>query len=459
MLGQKLVIQEEFYNSLTKKDNQEILKSYGYNSPSSFLNAIISKLNEEFNYLEISEYRFAVGKDEKTLFGQYSAFVEGDDLPYKKIVIFFTPINSKLGNVIIEQSVMPTICNQMEKDITFLVNDNYKKIILLTSKINKNNQVSTEYNTLQMNINSLNTMHFDVIPFFPIKNLSTDTNFNSLEEYLEMNNFLQQKVPSNAQNRYLIIKNRTLYGNCEKVQLKGEFLKSFCFKFLTAILAGGNDYLYNIDSIIAKIGSQKLDNQFKNLQRFIYFANINSIAPIHLAMPIDSDIIESNDEISNINDIHRLPEKAIDEKGRKRFKTQRKIKDKVFEDSNFLCNCDNPKHFYFESVELHNYVEGHHIVPMNRQEEYYNDKKINLDNPFNLIPLCPNCHCQIHLGSRQARLKILSEIYIRNRENLLKFDEDITLSILASYYNIGLNAEEEKEWIKKAQQLILKKIN
>lgn len=178
-MSQKLVIQESFFNSAI--ENIDILQSKGIESADEFFQKIIAKLNAEFNFLEIDGYRFSLYEESKD-YSQYGAFIEGDDLPYKKIIIFFTPISSKQGNVIIEQSLMPTICKQMNLDITFLLNDIYKKIVVLTSKINSENEVSLSYNKLQMDINSLNTMNFDVIPFFAIKNLSTDTCFNSLTE-------------------------------------------------------------------------------------------------------------------------------------------------------------------------------------------------------------------------------------------------------------------------------------
>ena len=81
----------------------------------------------------------------------------------------------------------------------------------------------------------------------------------------------------------------------------------------------------------------------------------------------------SSNSLEDINDIHRKPERGIDSTGRKRFKTNKKIRDSVLAKANYLCDCNDSKHFYFESVELDNYVEGHHIVPMNRQQEYYFD--------------------------------------------------------------------------------------
>lgn len=69
-----------------------------------------------------------------------------------------------------------------------------------------------------------------------------DTKFNTLKEYLEMSDFLQKKSQANSQNKYLSLENNTLYGNCDLSQLEGQFIKSFCFRFLTAIFAGGNDF-------------------------------------------------------------------------------------------------------------------------------------------------------------------------------------------------------------------------
>lgn len=453
-MSQKLVIQESFFNSVIK--NIEIIKEKGFANVDLFFQGIIKKLNDEFSFLEIDGYRFSLSEESKE-YSQYGAFIEGSDLPYEKIIIFFTPISSKQGNVIIEQSLMPTICKQMNLDITFLLNAKYKKIVVLTSKINSANEVSITYNKLQMDINSLNTMNFDVIPFFAIKNLSTDTYFNSLTEYLEMSNFLQKKAYANSQIQLMWVKDNTLYGHCEKSQLKGEFQKSFCFRFLSAIFAGGNDFKYNIDGVLNKL--DRTDNQFGNLKNFVEYANTSILKPTGLITPKDDDIIEGDDDIQDIDNIHRVPDRGIDPTGRKRFKTQRKIRDSVLEKAHYMCDCDDAKHFYFESVDLHNYVEGHHVVPMNRQEEYYFYENINLDVPNNIVALCPTCHCQIHLGSRQARLKILSELYVRNKARLLTINPNLTLSILASYYNIGLEDEEERDWLKRAEKVVADKKN
>ena len=385
---------------------------------------------------------------------------------YEKIVVFLNPIKTKMGNVVVEQSFMPTICRQMQLDTTFLINERIKKIAILTAWINKNNEIEKKEhgkNSMQKDINSLNTLNFDVIPLFKIKNLSTETKFNTLIEYLEMKEFLQKKGAANAQNPLLQIENNILIGDFEPEQYEGEFEKSFCFAFFTAILAGGNDYKYDISKIITKFPKNKkgkLSIQLENLRDFIDYANKNIVKQTTYSTNITDVTVLENEDISSdidVSDINRMPEKGFDCTGRRRYKTQRKVRDTALQQSNYFCDCHDFKHFYFEAVDSNQYVEAHHIVPMNRQEEYYFGKNVNLDIIQNMVAVCPTCHKQVHVGSRNARIEKISEIYAKNRLRLLSFDPDITLSLLASYYNIGLESEEERLWLDKANQLILQK--
>lgn len=443
-MGQSLFIKESFFKTI--KDNIQIIHDQGYNTPDEFLSSIIEKLNDEYDFFEIKSYEICNEDETCSQYGQYGAFVDGDNLPYEKVVIFFTPINSKIGDVIIEQSCMPTICRQMQYDLNFLLDNKYKKIAVLTSKINQTNTAPIIYNKLQMDVNSLNTLNIDVIPFFQIKNLSTDIKFSSLDEYLDMSIHLQERIKANSQFQYLTVENNVLYGNCETNHIKGEFIKSFCFRFLTAMFSGKNSYTYSIEAIKKQL--TKLGNQFLNLSNFIEYINSHAVFTYdEIIEQVESDIVVMDDDIDEtyIDDIFREPIKVIDKTGRKRFKVQKRIKDIVLEEAKYLCNCHDDMHVYFESISRNNYLEGHHLIPMNRQEEYYISKKINLDNKYNLIPLCPNCHSQIHFGSRSARLKILAKLFCINEKGLKKLNQDITIQLLASYYNIGLNEKEAEE--------------
>jgi len=449
-----LVINRKFYDSVNSEKNIEIINKFGYENADSFFRGICDRLNLEYEFTKLSKYRFQ-SSEESRKYSMFSGFIEGDISPYSQVVISFTPIDTKLGNTNIVQEIMPMIANQMKDNIAFLLDKSIKKISILTSRFNLNNTISKDYNTLQMNVNSLNTINFDVIQFFSVKHLSPDTKFNNLVEYLEMAKFLQRKNLANDQFEYFYLESNTLFGNALASQIKGQWQKTFVFKYFTAIFSGKKNYKYNIDGVL-KHGI--IDNQLLNLKKFVDFINETEIDFTQtIEIPLD-DVIESNDEVENTDDINRLPEQALGKGGRQRYKTQRKIRDKVLQQYNYLCNCHDQKHFYFESSDsFNNYVEGHHMIPMNRQSEYWEDKQINLDVESNIVPLCPTCHAQIHLGSRRARLEILSEIYVRDEIKLKRIDKDIDLVKLVSFYNIGLEQEEEKYLMSNAIMKVQKK--
>lgn len=446
-MKQVLVINRNYYNSVNKKTNLEIIKTYGYKNADSFFKAICERLNQEYSFLNIKDYEFQT-TEEARIYKTFNAFIRGDVSPYKDVTISFTPINTKLGNTNIVQEIMPMIANQMQINKNFLLDGNIKRICVLTSQFNKQNIISKEYNTLQMNVTSLNTLNFDVIQFFRVKHLSTDTSYGSLNEYLDMVEFLQKKNQANDQFEYFKLENDILYGNAQASQIKGQWQKAFVFKYLTAIFLGKKQFKYNIDGVLIH---GIVDNQLKNLNDFIdYVNNTEMDFTTFVEIPTD-DVVESNDNVADTDDINREPEQATGKSGRKRYKTQRKIRDKVLKDYNYTCNCHDQKHFYFESSDsFNNYVEGHHMIPMNRQAEYWEDKKINLDVESNIVALCPTCHAQIHLGSRRARLDIISEIFVRDEVKLKRVDKDINLIKLVSFYNIGLEKEEEKYLIQNA---------
>lgn len=453
-MNNTLVINRRFYDSVNTNENLGVIRSFGYHSVDDFFTSICEMLNQEYDFVKLKDYRFLTNKESKK-YNMFSGFVDGDVDPYKQVVFSFTPISTKLGNTNIVQELMPMIANQMKTNINFLIDDKIKKICILTSRFNLKNTISKEYNTLQMNVNSLNTINFDVIQFLKVKHLSPDTMFNSLEEYLEMAKFLQRKNLSNTQYEYFKLKDGVLYGDALESQIKGQWQKTFVFKYLTAIFSGKKRYKYNIDRVMKHV---KVDNQLQNLEKFIEFVNNSDIDfTMTTEIPID-DVVDSNDDIENTDDVKRSPNKSIGKTGRQRFRTQRKIRDLVLQEHNYLCNCHDLKHFYFESSDtFNNYVEGHHMIPMNRQSEYWDDKEINLDVESNIVPLCPTCHAQIHLGSRRAKLDILTEIYVRDEIRIKRVDDEIDLIKLASYYNIGLEKEEERYLLSRAEIKVLKK--
>lgn len=165
-MSKKLFIHYKYDEHIEK--NIKILNEFGITDKKEFINKIIELLNKNYDEMDIIAYDI----DNKLENGMYSGYVVEENNIENRDIIFFTPIDTKIGNVMIEQSVMPTILKEMNNNIDFLLNKNIKKIMILTSKINNNNEVKDVYNYLQKDVTSLNTLNFDVLELFHIKKIS-----------------------------------------------------------------------------------------------------------------------------------------------------------------------------------------------------------------------------------------------------------------------------------------------
>ncbi|MDY7044413.1 DUF3578 domain-containing protein [Virgibacillus sp. M23] len=96
----------------------------------------------------------------------------------------------------------------------------------------------------------------------------------------------------------------------------------------------------------------------------------------------------------------------------------------------FLCEVDKTHHTFKSLLSKENYVEAHHLIPINKQKDF----KYSVDVPGNIIALCPNCHRAIHYAEKTFRNKLLKSLYSQRKETLKKFGLDITLEELINYY-------------------------
>lgn len=88
----------------------------------------------------------------------------------------------------------------------------------------------------------------------------------------------------------------------------------------------------------------------------------------------------------------------------------------ALEEKKFLCEID-AKHLTFTSpVSKQNFVEAHHLIPM----EHQGDFKYSIDIPENIIALCPNCHRKIHYGIKNDVERMLSKLFNSKMRNMLK---------------------------------------
>jgi len=454
MNKQTLKINKKFFESLDKGVAKKILKVYGFDSPDLFIKNIISKLNDRYDFLNIENYSF-LNKKEESEYHRYNGYIEGNFVDYNLITVSFTTIHGKEGNVFLSQQIMPMITSKVKKKDgkQFLLDDRIKKICVLTThKSNKftagANEISdTGISNIQMSIKYINTIGFDVVDFIHIKNLNTHSKYNSVDELIDHANYLQSKRPTNTQFKQIEKKDDIYSANFESAPV-GQEIKFFALKlYAVIILQKGQD----VD--ISQALKQTNDITLRVMHGFIEFLKKTDLTPYNIfRVSVDDEEREAEIiEIIKTKDKKRRDKAAkegipcykqepifdYNKKGRMVFKTQRIFKKESFDIHGYKCACHEEKHLYFTSDSTKKlYVEGHHMIPMEFQEQYWVDKKRNLDCTINLIPLCPHCHRKIHKAVKGERIQIITGIFTKYKNQLETIDNDLTLEKFAELYNV-----------------------
>ncbi|WP_342259026.1 HNH endonuclease signature motif containing protein [Spiroplasma endosymbiont of Dioctria linearis] len=88
------------------------------------------------------------------------------------------------------------------------------------------------------------------------------------------------------------------------------------------------------------------------------------------------------------------------------------------------------------------YFEVHHFIPYN--EEVQKNYEINLDNYYNLVSLCPECHRAIHLSEqRNTIIKNLFDKKIRIKEFKGFYGENGIEKIISDYKKTNMTKDHE----------------
>jgi HNH endonuclease. len=74
---------------------------------------------------------------------------------------------------------------------------------------------------------------------------------------------------------------------------------------------------------------------------------------------------------------------------------------------NYKCQIDYSHKTFIARGSGHQYMEGHHIIPLNQQKDF----DYSLDCYANIIVLCPNCHRFMHHGLEKEKREQLISIY------------------------------------------------
>lgn len=201
-------------------------------------------------------------------------------------------------------------------------------------------------------------------------------------------------------------------------------------------------YLYPLDEKIAMFLLNKMNN--KDIDNLLAMNDIdlkNEIEEFQEEQEqfekINNGSIKgySSEEINKINQekYTYIPRIAEGKKKVLREKTDPKLKATRMELANYLCeiNCDHKT--FTNASGNHQYLECHHIIPMNAQKDFPN---VKLDSLFNLIALCPICHMQVHYATTEEKGQIFAEMYEKRKKEMVEHGFDLAKinEVFSHYY-------------------------
>ncbi len=439
-----LHISKHFFDKLSEENESSILRIYGYNDSTEFIQGIISFLNSKYKFLQIDSYEF-LSNDEEKIYKTYNGYVDGTLGDYEEFLVSFSDIYAKEGNTIISQQLMPVLKEKIFNDCSYLLNPKIKRVFLLTSHKSSNMKKQAnklnENSSLQFLINCLTTLGFDVYDFIPIINLKLGEHFVDIDSFINNINAITSRKSKNNQFKQIVRQGSTIIGRFEK-HPKGQEEKYFALRYLTAIMLN-KDYKYDLTSALNKANNSSM---IKMLDKFAKYINANKYnAPFftydsnNCCLPIiivknsnlidelydlEDDIVDDsvptydNDaDISAANNRDPILRKGSNENHR--YETDKRLAKTAIQKANYTCELDNfdkKSHATFISKSGHQYLEAHHLIPMKFQKD---EKHKNLDRLENIVPLCPTCHRAIHNGSDIVKKKYLKQIF-NKRISLLK---------------------------------------
>ncbi|GAA0070945.1 hypothetical protein UT300003_24690 [Clostridium sardiniense] len=143
-----------------------------------------------------------------------------------------------------------------------------------------------------------------------------------------------------------------------------------------------------------------------------------------------NSIVKEQTSGYSVNHTKKLKGKFKIKDGTKYWNRDRSIVDRVIDIKNNECEYDNRHRYFISKATNKNYVEGHHLIPMQFQDEF----EYSLDVESNIVSVCLVCHKIIHLGRLEDKIKIIEKLYNLREHELKSSGLDIGLDELIELY-------------------------
>lgn len=107
-----------------------------------------------------------------------------------------------------------------------------------------------------------------------------------------------------------------------------------------------------------------------------------------------------------------------------------KISKRVLINAKYNCEYNQEHKYFISSSTKNNYVEAHHLIPLNYQGKYGN----SLDVDANVVSLCPICHKLIHFSVLKDKIDVIKHLFSLRSKRLKKAGILISEEELIEFY-------------------------
>ena len=158
----------------------------------------------------------------------------------------------------------------------------------------------------------------------------------------------------------------------------------------------------------------------------------------------DSDYVEKVDDVKeyNINDdiakgAYKNKPSATTSGVLKRYSKNPLIGKVRIKKVDYKCE-NNPLHETFISSHTKKqFMEAHHLIPINKQDEMWDKFGVNIDCTENILSLCPNCHRAIHYSIKDIKRELIARLFEIKQAELAETGVALSLDELFQIYGVN----------------------
>lgn len=188
-------------------------------------------------------------------------------------------------------------------------------------------------------------------------------------------------------------------------------------------------------SLSKKLDEDEVRQVFREiLASYLELKGIVGADILNIKSSVSEDLYQNCVQRSEPKEVEPGPVDLKDKKIRKGSRSWPRdvsISKMALERAGYKCEVDGSHITFLASVSGQQFMEAHHLIPMECQEEFF----YSIDVPENIVSLCPNCHRKIHLSVKADKTPLLEKLFNERIDHLKARRISVDFDKFRSFYD------------------------